>query len=352
MENEIIFNGLYVRIDWLEFTVTEYDREIGLVDSVYSIIDSLGIPCDLMDITGRGGIGYKNSVKHLYENIQVFFQGTDEMGIHVRVSGSAIKYALQCFLDNYKCDSPFGKCYEIDDVSMPYVLSQYMLKVLSFGHFTRIDVAIDDLGVNYFSVDEIYKYFDDELVSSKFKVWDSNKGSTLDGKLRGFTVYAGSRESDVFLRIYDKMLEQEINLPWVRWEFEIKHAKADVFAKQVIDNNNIGELAFGLLNEYMRIIIPTSTRKTRCKTLPKWDDFIGNVKKTKLSVSPTAKSYEKKIKWFKKQCLPTLSGIIYAKGGDISFLGDSLELSFERLTAKDRILFEKAKEKECAIDDI
>lgn len=44
MQNEIIVNGLYCRIDWLEFTVTEYDREIGLINSVYSVIDSFGFP--------------------------------------------------------------------------------------------------------------------------------------------------------------------------------------------------------------------------------------------------------------------------------------------------------------------
>lgn len=305
-----------------------------------------------MDITGRGGIGYKNSIKHMHENIQVFFEGTDEMGVHIRVSGSAVKYALQCFLDTYKVDSPFGYCYEVDDVSMPFILSKYVSKVLSVGHFTRIDVAIDDLGIKYFSVPEIHKYFDDELIYGKFRNWDVNKGSKFDGKLRGYTVYVGSRESDVYLRIYDKMLEQGIDVPWVRWEFEIKHAKADVFAKQIIDNNNFGELAFGLLNEYMRIIIPTSTRKTRCKSLDKWLDFIGNVKKTKLSLPPVVKSYEKKLNWFKQQCLPTLSGIIYAKGGDVSFLADSLEISFDRLTAKDRNIFEKARERECEQNDI
>lgn len=298
-----------------------------------------------MDITGRGGIGYKNSIKHMYENIQVFFEGTEEMGVHVRVSGTAVKYALQCFLDTYKVDSPFGYCYEVDDVSMPYILSKFVSKVLSVGHFTRIDVAIDDLGVKYFSVKKIHKYFDNELVTGKFRNWDVTKGSKLDGKLRGYTVYVGSRESDVYLRVYDKMLEQGMDIPWVRWEFEIKHAKADVFAKQIIDNNNFGELAFGLLNEYMRIIIPTSTRKTRCQTLKKWNDFVGNVKKTKLSLPPIVKSYDKKLNWFKQQCMPTLSGIIYAKGGDISFLADSLEVSFDRLSAKDRSIFEKARKR-------
>lgn len=114
MNNQKIQNGLYARIDWLEFTVTELESEKSSRDNAYRILNLFGLHSDLFDEQGKGGLGYKDSLRHLYENIFVYFNGSSEMGVHFRVSGTSVTYVLKSFLETFATDTPFGKGYELD----------------------------------------------------------------------------------------------------------------------------------------------------------------------------------------------------------------------------------------------
>lgn len=345
-QNEIYFNKLYARVDWLEFTVTDYRSELSVIDNVAYYLEFVGLPFDLFNPTGKGGMGYRSTMRHVYENIFVFYDGSSEdMGIHIRISGSSVSYVLNSLILGSKCDTPFGVGYDIgNECDIENVLPLFIKRVLDIGHFTRIDLAIDDVGAQYFKVNDVYNLVNAGCVVSKFKKWQNVKGNSFTSECFGHTLYMGSRESDVFLRIYEKGLEQDIPIDWIRWELEIKHKKADVVALQLLENKNFGSVAMGILKSYVHIVNLDNVRRTRCSENETWSAFVSDVETLRLTLPEKEKSYEDKINWIEKQCLPTLAGIIYAKGGDMSFISDNLETGFDRLCAKDKALYRKVLE--------
>ena len=368
-------NGLYACIDWLEFTITELNTSNSQRQNISYYLRLFGLHEDLFDECGRGGFGYRNSMRHVTENIFVYFDGKNDMGIHFRVSGSAVSYMFNRYLESMAVDTPFGKRYELvdkdvkadfrkqikkslglsveekefytDDINM-----MLLNKILEVGHFTRIDLAIDDVGAEYFTVNDVFKLADNNQVSCRFKKWQNVKSTSFADGCTGHTVYFGSRESDVYLRVYEKAYEQKIkDFNWTRWELEIKHDKADLVAKELVNISCIGSVAVGVLENYIRFISKNNERNSRCDTLPLWTDFVNGVKKLRLTLQQKKMTIEDKQRWIDKQCMPTLAGLIISQGGDISFLRDNLEGHFERLKAKDKEMFLEALNNKGGVDD-
>ncbi len=360
--NRQLKNGLYACIDWLEFTISEIDTSMSLRDNLHYYLHLFGLHEDLFDEVGKGGFGYKRSIRHFYENVFVYFDGTSDMGIHFRASGNAVTYLFNSYLASMGVDTPFGQGYEIvdkdiraerrksiksktpnDDVvefDVDKVGIMYLSKILEVGHFTRIDLAIDDLGAEYFTVNDVFKFVDNCQVSTKFKKWQNVKSSSFANGCTGHTVYFGSRESDVYLRVYEKAYEQNItDFNWTRWELEIKHDKADLVVNELVASQLIGSVAIGILKNYIRFIVKDYERNCRCTSLPLWDKFVADVSKLRLSLPNKIKTIDDKRNWIDKQCMPTIAGLIIASGGDVSFLRDNLESHFDRLNAKDKKLF-------------
>ena len=351
--NQELFNGLYIRVDWLEFTFTEFSCYSSIHDKFNFIFSNIGMDMELFNEVGKGGIGYKRSLKHIHENICIYFDGTEDMGIHIRCSGTAVSYMLNQYKEKFVCDTPFGKGYEFpfDDVSL--LLSSFLSCVLKYGHFTRIDLAIDDVGASFFTVNDVFNLVDNNQVSSRFRKWQNLKSASFTEGCIGHTIYFGSRESDVFLRVYEKSYEQKIDsFNWTRWEFEIKHGKSDVLARELSTGTSIATAALGLLNNYIRFIKRDSTNVSMCSALPLWESFINGVSKLRLTLAPEQKTIEDKKRWIQKQCMPTIAGLVVATGGDISFLRDNLETHFERLKEKDKKLFTDSLLKGGVNDDV
>ena len=100
------------------------------------------------------------------------------------------------------------------------------------GHFGRIDVALDDRN-GVIDVDRIYAAVKAGNCVSHFRqsrlISGLDVGSGLD---TGKTLCMGSRQSDTYLRIYDKAAEQRakekpVEGTWIRWEMEWKAERAD-----------------------------------------------------------------------------------------------------------------------------
>ena len=94
------------------------------------------------------------------------------------------------------------------------------------GKFTRIDVAIDvldDSRVDWYTLAHMADYGQMDTRAKTHSVIRSVR----DGKT-GITIYVGGRQSDKFMRIYDKAAEQGIGADWARIELECKgdYAKA------------------------------------------------------------------------------------------------------------------------------
>ncbi len=335
MQSSELNNGLVCSVDWLEFTIDSMEHPGEL-------IHALGLnPVSFVD-QERGGLGYKKLYRHHTQHINIYFDGNDNMGIHVRVSGSSIEFFLNQFVETLAEENPFGgKAYAVPDFkySPDNVLPLFCGWVLDHGHFTRIDLAVDDRGCNFFSVDELCDYLAKQQVVSKFRKWREIKENAFTGTAVGHSCYMGSRQSEVMLRVYDKQLEQQESFPWVRWELEIKHEKANKCAELLFHKVHVSKVAIGVLGDYVRIIERDDSNVSRCSVIDKWQRFMSEVEKCCLKLDKVVKTIEKKLEWLERQVKPTLAGLYAYYNCDDGFLVNNLHEHFARLSLSEQMFY-------------
>jgi len=324
MNNTNIINKLQVLIDWLGFTFFEFSNP-------YEVLSYLGF--NEADFTiSTGSNGYKSSLRHNLYPIAILYDGCENMGIHVRISGSAISPSIDAYKKTIQHLTPWGDYaieYSDEDIAI-----RYLRHINECAKFTRLDLAIDDIGVNYYSVDDVHNICKENRCATRFRKFRIDNECTFSdnsNNCTGNTLYIGKRQSEVFLRVYDKRLEQlakngsDCMYPWVRWELELKRERAEKAVAYLLSGISLGSVAIGILSNYFRVIIRDDVNTTRCSTAPLWEAFVKGVEKLRLSISKTVKTLEEKKKWIIKQCLPTISAVIASDGGDISFLFDRME---------------------------
>ena len=323
-------NGLYLVVDWLEFTIKK-------VMSWETAISHFGLNINEFKIELKGAQGYKSRVRHIIYPISFLYDGNDDMGIHVSVSGSAVRYFLDCYFKKYDCcDTPFGGvAYEVESFD-DTVLKDVLKDILDIGQVTRLDLAVDDKGCAFYTCEEVCNIFQNGLYTSRFKTYDFVfKGGK--GFCSGRTLYLGSRKSELFIRIYDKQLEQNskkkgaVSFPWVRWEIQLKGARANVVSLLLVGGGTLSDITLGILSNYLRIIIKDNVRDSRCSTDPKWKAFLDGVKKIRICSPKVEKTIDDKRNWLKKQVAPTLAGL-YEIDGDLSFIYECIDSGRMRLS--------------------
>jgi phage replication initiation protein len=97
-------------------------------------------------------------------------------------------------------------------------------------------------------------------------------------RYKGLTVYFGTRKSDFMLRFYDKKAEQEQEdvASWVRCEMQFRRNCSTGFIKRLADGEDVRHLFFGVLNQYIRFVIPDSedSNRRRWETADYWANFL------------------------------------------------------------------------------
>lgn len=344
-----LLNGLYLSVDWLSFTLPDpctYSDALSLMG--YSLSD--------FKVQSAGLNGYASQLRldspSCYVSVQ--YDGHEGMGVHVDISGSSVQSVLESYGKENRCCSftPFGgSSFEYSDFQGG-ILVDFLKDICSIGHITRIDVAIDDIGEKYFSVSQLREIFVSSLYVSKFRTWEERAKYSKDYQNMGHTLYLGSRKSDVMLRIYDKMKEQNEKLmyagepllssPWTRWEFEFKHGYAEKVASYLISGRSLASVAVGVLNNYLRIIVPDNARKDRCSVSPVWLAFTMSVEKLSLYCKPAPKTLVDKKSWLGRQVAPTLATVFMAEGGDMDFFYKLLDGGRSRLSASNMQLIKSS----------
>ena len=153
----------------------------------------------------------------------------------------------------------------------------------------RVDLAYDDFK-GFLDIDSI---FDDALslnFVSKFRnVYTTTSIDTSTHDI-GKTVCHGKESSDVYIRIYDKLVEQhayDYLDHWVRAEIMLRHERAASALELLSDDNlsNLSEIYFLILNNYLRYISPSETDSNRWRAplAPHWEKFSNSV--TSFSIS-------------------------------------------------------------------
>ena len=302
-------NKLSVTCDYLRFTFP-----VGV--TVLQVFDFLGFDTDLFMLSSHGGDGYKRMYVCYQSNIRIYFDGREDMGVHVAVSGSSISYFLKLLR------SSFSEGFDV-----PYSDFEFFILILQFlrdygCRFTRFDLACDDIGNNYFSVDGIKNFYDNNQLLSRFRSIQHIKNQDISSHtIIGNTLNIGSRKSDTFLRIYDKQLELNnsdsglnIDYPWTRWEFEFKGKKADIVVDKLLEGIPLNILFFSVLNSKISLIIRDDSNVSRCSKIPLWLEFISSADKFHFDIEKPERTLSKVESYLIKQCVPSLAKYISLKG--------------------------------------
>ena len=317
-------NGLTVSVDWLAFTSTTFS-------SVGEIAEFLGYSLEEFQLMPKGAQGYKKMHRLNSCEVKILSDGADDMGYHVIIPGSAIMDVLQHFKFANSSTTPFSGDELVPTLTdlNNTIMVEFLTQLRRFGWLTRLDLAVDDHGAAFFTVEDIRTYIDRQEVVSKFRSFRDICESTLTGERTGHSLYLGSRSSEIMLRIYDKQLEQNkkatseealIQEPWVRWEFELKNDRANIAADMIIQHKELGEIVMSILNNYVKIVVLDDSNRSRCSILPLWQKFVDAVGRLRLFVPEFAKTLEQKEEWIVHQCMPTLAGLILANRGDIDVI--------------------------------
>ena len=138
------------------------------------------------------------------------------------------------------------------------------------GHVSRIDVAIDLIDYGY-SVDEIYNKLKNEeylFLNARKQIIPAKRIRYIGANNQVLTIYVGSRNSDAFLRLYDKRQEQLDNKglyrslannyqDWIRVEGEFKHLEAHAIGAMVstLNTDNIYPYLADCILKHWKLVI-------------------------------------------------------------------------------------------------
>lgn len=187
--------------------------------------------------------------------------------------------------------------------------------------FTRLDFAVDDFN-GILDLDIIREHLQKGWLSTRWRVYrpegqmeigsDSTEGET--------TIYIGSRASESFTRVYDKVVEMEAKgmepgvEHWVRFELETKGKRADALARKVLEAEKSGGYILDYINGLIEFKEPSDSdsNKWRWETAQWWTDFIKTVEKTRLSLPKSERTIEKTRTWVRHSVAPGLAVMLGA----------------------------------------
>lgn len=272
------------------------------------------------DVTPRKG--YKGAME--FENITLYFDGRkdNKETIHLQFSGQGCR-AWERLTDG-DWQALFNRLLS----------DEFDIKV----NFTRIDLAIDDQRTEerhdrLFNVKTLKRKAEQGEVKSRFKkgLWIESFEIGGKGETLGETLNFGSRSSALYVRFYDKRLEQiskiEKNLDnkewekekdklpsrWIRTELELKQERASAIAKLIADGNEnegLGMYALGVLKHYITFLQASNDSNVqRRKVWRAWASFLRGIEPLKLTVQKDEKQYsaDESLKHIKKQWGRSLS---------------------------------------------
>ncbi|WP_086348654.1 replication initiation factor domain-containing protein [Candidatus Enterococcus clewellii] len=287
---------LHVLIDWCQLTIKEYD--------VRTIChELLNIPFDLFRDDNRKGIkGYHAS--YCYDDIRILESSgvNAENGIQLLMSGQGCRnYEMFLEANGETWFDFFERC------------------LIYCSNVPRLDLAIDDYKT-YFKIATLKKMAKNGNTVGRLRVGREDGSFALkDGETKGETLNIGSRSGKIFMVFYEKNYEQAAKLgldteeplpKWNRYEIRFRQEKAVAAMKELITSRKIDEVAFSILNESIRFVVPFEDKedkdKRRWPLWTPWAWFMKDTKKLKLSIEPKRKTLEKLLVWLAKAVAPSL----------------------------------------------
>lgn len=273
-----------ILIDWFSFS--------SRIDSFDSMASLLGMSDCKWEVL-PGVMGYKE--RYYYEGISIHvggyncrrFAGTDKeqvvTGVWLEMSGSGCRA-----FESYGCGD-----------------WQQLIDYCNFNSenitVNRVDLAYDDF-LGYLDIDAIAEDTRKHNFVSKFRSAPEIIESIRETET-AITVTHGRMSSDVFIRIYDKRLEQnaaDIFSHWVRNEVMLRHDRAAAAVALLGDQYDyrdgvryfiesgkpVDEMYFMIMNNYLRFIVPsaTDTNRWRAPVADHWANFCDSITTYRISL--------------------------------------------------------------------
>ena len=245
-ENLILF-------DWLTFT--------SHCDSPETVMQLLGlkdVPWQKMD---RGRNGYRQ--RYFFENISILYDGAENMGVCVDMSGTG--------------------CRAFESYSK--INWNELMQILYFSsgdyNVTRLDMAFDD-HTGILDIDELRDDTDSHMYVSRSRTWKVEYGSA------GTTIYHGSPKSNMYIRIYDKAAERDLqDCHWIRVEMQMRDEIAQGFIAGLM-SKPVGTQFRGVLHNYLRYVVDPGTDEnmSRWPMADYWQDLIEGVGQIRVWSAP------------------------------------------------------------------
>jgi phage replication initiation protein len=333
--------GLRACLDWFQATFRgitnplEVVTLLGMKESDFVVVDS-------------GKYGYNFQMRCGY--IAVYF--SDKLpSVHLEITGQGCR--------EYEAK----KLYDWTTLMGLFL----MLDI----NITRLDLAIDDFK-GYFTIAGIHSKLKRKHARSIFKNFRfMEKQNISTGENHGKTVYLGSVKSDLMVRFYDKYKERlskgyEIKdgiTFWNRTELQLRRKRALAAATLIAEESfEIGNLAQGILKNYITFVNLTymengelDKNKSRWNTSPFWLDFLGAVRKIKLTQVAPDQTIEKLKSWFDVSMVSTLAVLMEAFDNDKEMLEEWLKSGKERYADKHKLMLDKFRvemDRKKAVDDL
>jgi phage replication initiation protein len=185
------------------------------------------------------------------------------------------------------------------------------------GYFGRIDVALDDRN-GVIDVDRIYAAVKAGNCVSHFRQSRLIAGLDLgSGSDTGKTLCMGSRQSDTYLRIYDKAAEQRakeksVDGTWIRWEMEWKSERANAvgMALSGLDQESFQKYIVGVFRSALdfRDCTRADDPKDRyyAPLLEWWKVLTEGMQRARLEIAKSVKKIDDVKRWAEKSLSPML----------------------------------------------
>lgn len=296
---------LDVMIDWLAIT---FPDDVTLQGAK----EVIALPLDGWAEMPHGGMGYNRICRQ--GCVSIYSDGRPGMGVHIEVSGQG--------------------CRELEAAGVVTDWQEWLSYLRLFGaSFTRIDVAWDDRS-GWLAWRDVELFWRGRLYTSRSRssrlVESRRQGDPArDG---GKTLYFGSAQSLVLVRIYDKAKEQGVPGHWLRVELQARSKRADVMAS-LIEHRGIG-IAASVLHNYLDFKDAATSRLERSQTVDWWDAFLAGAGKACLALARVAKTLDAVFNWINRQVGPSLALITKREGGSIDWLIPVICAGAGRLTSR------------------
>lgn len=271
--------GLNACIDWLQVT---FKNEILLT----KILDLIGM--QRKDFFQSSGMyGYSKGLYH--EGITILYRAhSNEMGIHLQISGTGCRILEQREGFNW--------------VDFLKRINEYSENEGIEINISRLDIALDDRQ-GIFSIQEVIRKVKRGELTSRFK--KAIRIETIDietGASEGNTIYFGRATSDIRIRMYEKNYEikykyKDANIDenevWNRVELQLRNDRATNMFKILVhkQDHDFAKEVKGVLMTYLQFRTRSKdSNKARWPIWRKWERFIGEVEKIKLTSSEPEKN--------------------------------------------------------------